>query len=91
MSLHSSSLAIADIKIGRVAALDRGRCGIQNPSVFGNEIRPGTARILGGCCRALKLHTMPSLSMHTNHGVLRRRDDGVLDMRVPHARGNGGH
>ena len=26
---------------------------------------------------------MPSLSMHTKHGVVRRRDDGVLDMMVP--------
>ena len=44
------------------------------------------------CCRALKLPTMPSLSMHTKHGVVRRRDDGVLDMMVPHLqRGNGGH
>jgi len=43
------------------------------------------------CCRALKLPTMPSLSMHTKHGVVRRRDDGVLDMVVPHPRGNGGH
>jgi hypothetical protein len=33
----------------------------------------------------------PSLSMHTKHGVVRRRDDGVLDMVVPHPRGNGGH
>jgi hypothetical protein len=32
------------------------------------------------CCRALKLPTMPSLSMHTK---VRRRDDGVLDMMVP--------
>jgi hypothetical protein len=47
---------------------------------------------LGACCRALKLPTMPSLSMHTKHGVVRRRDDGVLDMMVPHLqRGNGGH
>ena len=44
-----------------------------------------------GCCRALNLPTMPSLSMHTKHGVVRRRDDGVLDMVVPHPRGNGGH
>jgi len=44
------------------------------------------------CCRALKLPTMPSLSMHTKHGVLRRRDDGVLDVMAPHLqRGNGGH
>jgi hypothetical protein len=44
------------------------------------------------CCRALKLPTMPSLSMHTKHGVVRRRDDGVLDMMVPHLqRGNGDH
>ena len=36
--------------------------------------------------------TMPSLSMHTKNGVVRRRDDGVLDMMVPHMqRGNGGH
>ena len=43
-------------------------------------------------CRALKLPTMPSLSMHTKHGVVRRRDDGVLHMMVPHMqRGNGGH
>lgn len=41
---------------------------------------------------ALKLPTMPSLLMHTKHGVVRRRDDGVLDMMVPHMqRGNGGH
>jgi hypothetical protein len=47
---------------------------------------------LGDCCRALKLPTMPSLWMHTKHGVVRRRDDGVLDMMVPHMqRGNGGH
>ena len=44
------------------------------------------------CCRALKLPTMPSLAMHTKHGVVRRRDDGVLDMMVPHLqRQNGGH
>lgn len=43
-------------------------------------------RFLGGCCRALKLPTMPSLSMHTKHGVVRRRDDGVLDM-MPHLQG----
>jgi hypothetical protein len=44
-----------------------------------------------GCCRALKLPTMPSLSMHTKHGVVRRLDDGVLDLMVPHLqRGNGG-
>jgi hypothetical protein len=43
------------------------------------------------CCRALKLATMPSLSMHTKHAVVRRRDDGVLDIRVSHLqRGNGG-
>ena len=42
------------------------------------------------CCRALDLATMPSLSMHTKHRVVRRRDDGVLDMMVPHLRGNGG-
>jgi hypothetical protein len=29
--------------------------------------------------------------MHTKHGVVRRRDDGVLDMVVPHPRGNVGH
>jgi len=35
---------------------------------------------------------MPSLAMHTKHGVVRRRDDGVLDMMVPHLeRQNGGH
>jgi hypothetical protein len=34
------------------------------------------------CCRALKLPTMPSLSMHGNHGVVRRHDDGVLDMML---------
>jgi len=40
----------------------------------------------------LKLPTMPSLAMHTKHGVVRRRDDGVLDMMVPHLeRQNGGH
>jgi hypothetical protein len=28
----------------------------------------------------------------TKHGVVRRRDDGVLDMMAPHLqRGNGGH
>ena len=45
-----------------------------------------------GCCwRTLKLPTMPSLSMYTKHGVVRRRDDGVLVMMVPHLqRGNGG-
>jgi hypothetical protein len=44
------------------------------------------------CCRALKLPMMPSLSMDTKHRVVRRRDDGVLDMMVPHRqRGNGGH
>jgi hypothetical protein len=26
---------------------------------------------------------MPSLSMHRKHQVVRRRDDGVLDMMVP--------
>jgi len=47
---------------------------------------------LDQCCRALKLPTMPSLAMHTKHGVVRRRDDGVLDMMVPHLeRQNGGH
>ena len=35
------------------------------------------------CCRALKLPTMPPLSMHTKHGVVCRRDDGVLDTMVP--------
>ncbi len=45
------------------------------------------------CCRALKLATMPSLSMHMRHGVVRRRDEGVLDMMmVPRLqRGIGGH
>jgi len=42
-------------------------------------------------CRALKLPTMQSLSMHMKYRVARRRDDGVLDMMVPHVRGNGGH
>jgi hypothetical protein len=42
------------------------------------------------CCPALKLPTMPSVSVHTNHGVVRQRDDGVLDMMVAHLRGNGG-
>jgi hypothetical protein len=27
---------------------------------------------------------MPSLSMHAKHGVVYRRDDGVLDPMVPH-------
>ena len=46
-----------------------------------------------GCCwRTLKLPTMPSLSMHSKHGVVRRGDDGVLDMMAPHLqRGNDGH
>jgi hypothetical protein len=40
--------------------------------------RSGRAR------RALKLPTMASLSMHRRrHEVVRRRDDGVLDMMVP--------
>jgi hypothetical protein len=34
------------------------------------------------CCRALNLATMPSLSMHRKHRVVRRRDDGVLDMMM---------
>jgi hypothetical protein len=34
------------------------------------------------CCRALKSPMMPALSMDTKHGVVRRRDDGVLDMMV---------
>ena len=68
---------------------------------FGVHIRPKTVEIRGdsavsgrvrSCCRALKLPTMPSLSIHTKHGVVRRRDDGVLDMMVPHLqRENGGH
>jgi hypothetical protein len=36
------------------------------------------------CCRALKLQTMPSVSMHRKHQVVRRRDDGVLDMMMAH-------
>ena len=35
-------------------------------------------------CRALKLPTMPSLSMHRKHQVVRRRDDGVLGMLMAH-------
>src|SRR6476659_2936626 len=39
------------------------------------------------CCRALKLPTMPSLSMHTKHGVVRRCDDGARhDGAAPAAR-----
>jgi hypothetical protein len=42
--------------------------------------------------RAFKLPMTPSLSMDTKHGVVRRRDHGVLDMTAPHRqRGNGGH
>jgi hypothetical protein len=40
-------------------------------------------RLNDDCCRALKLPTMPSLSMHTKHRVVRRCDDGVLDMMPP--------
>jgi hypothetical protein len=29
--------------------------------------------------------------MDAKHGVVCRRDDGVLNMMVPHVRGNGGH
>ena len=46
---------------------------------------------LTSCCRALDLPTMPSLSMHRKHQVVRRRDDGVLDMMMATCRrGNGG-
>jgi hypothetical protein len=56
----------------RVVAFDR-----VDMWVDGDHVR------LAMCCRALKLSTIPSLSMHTKHRVVRRRDDGVLDMMPP--------
>ena len=37
-----------------------------------------------GCCRALNLPTMPSLSMRRKDQMVRRRDDGVLDVMMAH-------
>jgi hypothetical protein len=34
--------------------------------------------VLPGCCRALKLATTPSLSMHMRCDVVRRQVDGVV-------------